>query len=144
MEDDDIRRLSALTALITELPRERARTGFTARVLRRLEEPHRAGVPRWRMAWAGAALLTVAVAGGGWELGQWQERRDDAEARRLVAEIKGEHARLAREVRELQEDRRPMVYLGGDESVDVVVDLSRVEPGRSGGVLPAAESSETY
>lgn len=140
MEDEDIRRLMAQ---LVELPRERARAGFTAAVLRRLDGPARRPAPTGRLAWAAAALLAVAVAAGGWEAGQWRERRDAAEARRLVAEIKGEHARLAREVRELRDERRPLVYLGGDESVDVVVDLSRVEPS-PGGVALAAQSSETY
>lgn len=139
MEDRQIREL------IAELPRERARLGFTAAVLRRLAEPEPQRVVRWPMAWAGATLLIAAVAAGSWGFGEWRQQREEAQARHLLEEIKVEHARLAREVRELQEESRPVLYLGGDESIDFVVDMSRVRPGRTDGdVVPVSQVAETY
>jgi hypothetical protein len=102
-------------------------------------------VVRWQTAWAGAALLVTVVAAGSWGFGEWRQQREEAQARHLLEEIKDEHARLAREVRELQEESRPILYLGGDESIDFVVDMSQVRPGRTDGdVVPVSQVAETY
>lgn len=139
MEDRQIREL------IAELPRERARLGFTAAVLRRLSGPEPQRAVRWPMAWAGATLLVAAVVVGSWGFGEWRQHREEMQARLLLEEIKDEYARLAREVRELQEESRPVFYLGGDESIDFVVDMSRVQPGRAeGDVVPVSQVAETF
>jgi len=144
MEDESIGRL------IAELPRETARPGFTAAVLRRLAEPERPAARgrSWQLAWAGTALAGVLLAAGSWGFSTWREQREAAEARRMVEQLKVEHAQLAAEVRELREEGRPVVYLGGDESVDLVVDLSRVAPQRRSGAavraVPASQTTETF
>ena len=129
--------------LLRELPRERARTGFTARVVRNLDAPE-AGRPvvRWRPVAALTAALLIAVA---LSAGLLQARKAEsvrtAEARQLLEEIRAEHGRLAREVEEMSEP--PVIYLGGTEDVDFVVDLSQV-PEPDGGARPAAYQNQTF
>ena len=129
--------------LLRELPREHARTGFTARVLHKLDAPETGRpVVRWRPAAALTAALLVAVA---LSAGLLQARRAElvrtAEARQLLEEIRAEHGRLAREVEEISEP--PVIYLGGTEDVDFVVDLSRI-PETDGGIQPAAYQNQTF
>ena len=129
--------------LLRELPREHARTGFTARVIRNLDAPETGRpVVRWRPVAALTAALLVAVA---LSAGLLQARKAEsvraAEARQLLEEIRAEHGRLAREVEEMSEP--PVIYLGGTEDVDFVVDLSQV-PETEGGVRPAAYQNQTF
>jgi hypothetical protein len=126
--------------LLRELPRETARPGFTAGVLRRIEEPGRRFSPR--LALAGALALTVTVAAG-----VLVETRRDAietvraqQALQVLQDIRAEHGRLEREVQELSQPS--VVYLGGDENVDLVLDLGKVRG--TEGAKPAAYQDETY
>lgn len=124
--------------LLRELPRESARPGFTTRVLQRLEAPERRrSMPR--LALAGTMAATLAVTAGVLV----DARRDALEAvraQRALAEIRAEHGRLEREVRELS--RPPVVYLGGNENVDLVLDLGKV--GETEGAKLAAYHDETF
>ena len=124
--------------LLRELPRESARPGFTARVLQRLEAPERRrSMPP--LALAGAMAATLAVTAGVLV----DARRDALEAvraQRALAEIRAEHGRLEREVLELS--RPPVVYLGGNENVDLVLDLGKV--GETEGAKLAAYHDETF
>ncbi|HYU31456.1 MAG TPA: hypothetical protein VEW48_04785 [Thermoanaerobaculia bacterium] len=139
MEDHSVGRL------LRELPRETARPGFTQRVLRRLDEPAeaRSGLPRLavvaRIA-AAAAVIALVVAGGAFQVGQSREAARTAEARRVLQEIRAEHDRLAQELRTLSEP--PVVYLGGDERVDLVVGLDKVPA--EDGPAPATYRVDTY
>lgn len=129
----DDRRLSALLA---SLPRERAGTGFSSRVMGRLDER-----PRRRAGWlvtssvaAGLAVLVVAVIG----FRSLHEQRRVAEARRALAEIRSEHRALAEEIGKLPVDREPSVlYLGGDDQADYFVDLTRVDEPKNANPVPA-------
>jgi hypothetical protein len=129
--------------LLRELPREQARTGFTARVLNRLDAPERRrSIPRLvpRLALAGALAVVLIVTAGVLV----DARRDviaRARAERALAEIRSEHARLEREVQELP-DQPFVVYLGGNEDVDLVLDLGKVRG--SEGATPAAYHGETF
>jgi len=125
--------------LLRELPREQARPGFTARVLNRLEAPaRRRSIPRLALATALAVVLAVTA-------GVLVDARRDAiasaRAERALAEIRAEHARLEREVQELS-DQPSVVYLGGNEDVDLVLDLGKVRG--SEGATPAAYHGETF
>ena len=128
--------------LLRELPREQARPGFTARVLHRLDAPRRRHLISWRvprLALATALTLVVAITAGILV----DARRDalaNARAERTLAEIRAEHARLRREVQDLSQP--PVVYLGGNEDVDLVLDLGRVRG--SEGATPAAYHGETF
>lgn len=115
--------------LLRELPRERAREGFTARVMARLDAP----APRlWRqprLVFATAALAAVVASAGILQVHAGrQEALRAAEARKVLRELRSEHDSLKQELRSLS--RPPVVYLGGDEEVDLVVDLSRVRSAR--------------
>jgi len=139
MEDHSVGRL------LRELPRETARPGFTQRVLRRLDEPAeaRSALPRFAVATRAAVALAVValvVAGGAFRVEQSREAARTAEARRVLQEIRAEHDRLERELRTLAEP--PVVYLGGDERVDLVVGLDKV-PAEDGPV-PATYRVDTY
>jgi|HubBroStandDraft_3_1064219.scaffolds.fasta_scaffold11265_3 hypothetical protein len=174
-----------LTRLLQELPRERARAGFTAGVLRRLaagepgrarpagraaasprfaaaavtlacllillalprrEEPGTAAAPGRALAPSTAPHPTPRAAGPWTAEGARVEPTarlasaltagrgtvpaasvDRMQARRLLSELQGEEARLERELRRLHRGVRPkVIYLGGDENVDMVIDLNRV------------------
>jgi hypothetical protein len=127
--------------LLRELPREGARAGFTARVLRRLDAPERRrGVARLVFAGTAAAALVLAVTTGTLV----EARRDAAATARAEAAleaIRAEHGRLEREVRELQ-DPPSVMYLGGNENVDLVLDLDKVHG--TEGARPAASHDETF
>ncbi len=125
--------------LLRELPRERARLGFTARVLNRLEAPERRRpFPRLALAGALAAVLTIITTGV-----LVDARRDAlraAQTQQALQEIRAEHGRLQREVQELS--RPPVMYLGGNENVDLVLDLGQVSG--TEGAKPAAYQDETF
>ncbi len=116
---------------IRELPRERARPGFTGRVLARLDEPG-AAPARPRRAWALAAVLAlgaVAVVGGmRWQEESRAQRRAEV-ARAELAAMQREHARLASELQALRREPEPLppvVLVGGDERAELVIDLGRL------------------
>ncbi len=118
-----------LTDLLRELPREHARPGFTARVLEELDAPRRTTPRRsFRLATAVAAATLVAVAitaGALRELrGGARQHRDAVQARQALEELRAEHGRLEQELREISPP--PVVYLGGDEKVDYVLDLGKM------------------
>ena len=127
--------------LLRELPREHARPGFTARVVNRLDAPERRSIS-WRaprLALATALMIVLTVTAGF----LIQERRDalaNARAEQALAEIRAEHARLEREVQDLSQP--PVIYLGGNEKVDLVLDLGKVRG--SEGATPAAYHGETF
>lgn len=127
-----------VTEILRELPREQARPGFTPRVLARLDEPQ----PWWRwqprLAATAFAAVLVLVLGVAWQ--QQREQARVAEARRLVRELRAEHRQLEQELRQIAEP--PVVYLGGDEDVDLVVDMGRVR--EADGIEPATLRYDTF
>jgi len=125
--------------LLRELPREQARPGFTARVLHRLDAPaRRRSIPRLALA---TALTVVLAVTAGLLIDARRDALANARAERALAEIRAEHARLEREVQELS-DPPSVVYLGGNEDVDLVLDLGKVRG--SEGATPAAYHGETF
>lgn len=125
--------------LLRELPREQARPGFTARVVNRLDAPERRrSIPRLALATVLAAVLAVTA---GFLIDARREALESARAEKALAEIRAEHAQLEREVRELS-DQPPVVYLGGNEDIDLVLDLGKVRG--SEGATPAAYHGETF
>ena len=119
--------------LLRELPRERAREGFTARVMARLDapsEPRRwLHSRRYRLVLATAALAAVVASAGILQVHAGrQEALRTAEARKVLRELRSEHDSLKQELQTLSQP--PVVYVGGDDEVDLVVDLSRVRSAR--------------
>jgi hypothetical protein len=130
-----------LGEILRELPRPTARPGFTARVLHRLEAPPRRR-PSSRPAWAGALVLATAlILAAGVLVDARREAAEAARARQALQEIRAEHGRLEREVQELSAPP-PVMYLGGNENVDLVLDLGKV--GGKEGAKPAAYHGETF
>jgi hypothetical protein len=124
--------------LLRELPREQARPGFTARILHRLDAPKRQrSIPRLALATALTLVLAITV---GVLVDARRDALANARAERTLAEIRAEHARLEREVQDLSQP--PVVYLGGNEDVDLVLDLGKVRG--SEGATPAAYHGETF
>jgi hypothetical protein len=168
--DDEIRRALA------DLPRQEAPEGFTAAVLRRLDEPPRrrsAPFDRWPLA-GGALAATTAVlvlaivswprlgppapspqASGGPSAGEPATTGAAAagmgatetpietaavqkvaleaarEARTALERLRREHRRLEQDLRSLGAftgDGSGVIYLGGDESLDLVLDLGSDAP----------------
>lgn len=128
--------------LLRDLPREQARPGFTARVLENLDAPERARSRRtFRLALAGAAAAAVlTAAGAGILMDRRAESIEAAQARQALQEIRAEHGRLEQELEELSQP--PVVYIGGNEDVDLVLDLGKVRG--SEGATPAAYHGETF
>jgi len=136
MEDD------RLGDLLRELPREQARPDFTARVLERLESPATASRPRVRLLLAAAAVVVSAVSAGVLIDRQAASREsiEAAQAQQILQDLRAEHGRLQRELRELSQP--PVVYIGGNEDVDLVLDLGKVRG--AAGATPAAYHGETF
>jgi hypothetical protein len=126
--------------LLHELPREHARPDFTARVLERLDAP--APRPITRLVLAMATVLAVAVSTGVLIDRQSAPREaiEAEQARRIVQDLRAEHERLQRELQELSEP--PVVYIGGNEDVDLVLDLGKVRAAE--GATPAAYHGEIF
>ncbi len=118
--------------LLRELPREHAREGFTARVMARLDSPEPKPwlhSRRYRLVFATAALAAVVASAGILQVHTGrQEALRTAEARKMLRELRSEHDSLKQELQSLSQP--PVVYLGGDDEVDLVVDLSRVQSAR--------------
>lgn len=115
-----------LGQLLRELPREQARAGFTDRTLAKLDA--RPELPAWRqprLVLAAAALVVTVTSAGILQVrADRQEEMRKVEARKILQELRSEHQLLQRELRSLSD---PVVYVGGNEDVDLVVDLSRVQ-----------------
>ena len=129
--------------LLRELPREQARPDFTARVLERLEAPARAPRPRAWLVLAAAAAATVAAVTTGVLIERQsaaQEAIEAARAQQILQDLRAEHGRLRREVQELSQP--PVVYIGGNEDVDLVLDPGKVREAE--GATPAAYHGETF
>ena len=112
---------------LQSLPREGASAGLTGRVLRRIERPAAPWyAPRWA-AGAAAAVLILTL-GLGWR--EWRHRQTVTELRALLVEKQALQAELE-DLRRLTAEARPVVYLGSDDHVDLVLDLGRFS--RQGG-----------
>ena len=113
-----------LRSALRELPAAAPRPGFTTRVLARLERPPRRRQGRPLPAWVTAAAAVTLLAGGLW--GAAAGRQAVQQQRRRAA-LQQESAALAHELAALRAEAakpEPMLYLGGTEQVDVVLDLS--------------------
>jgi hypothetical protein len=126
-------------AALRNLPRERAGADFTARVLARLDHPFRRR-PRLALRLAlGAAALAAAVALPlAFDHSRPASRPD--RAARLEALLR-EQERLVAEVEALKllsEGSAPVVYLGGDEETDLLLDLDRLARRRQSEIRPAS------
>ena len=113
----------ALREALRGLPAATPSTAFTTRVLARLDRPprpRRRPIPAWVTAAATMAVLVASLWGVAVGRQAWQQQR-----RREA--LRAESAALARELAALHEEvaePAPVLYLGGNEQVDVVLDVS--------------------
>ena len=133
-----------LRDLLKSLPRHRAPARFDERVLERLDAPPPRtgfGRPMARLALAAAAMIVAVTvigivgravapspAGGTASGPQVAGNKQSSEAAR-VQELRRQHDELMRELDALREQSRtasPLLYLGGTDQLDVVVDIGRL------------------
>ena len=107
--------------LLESLPREKASAGFTEKVMSRLESARRPVYLQPRFAVASSVVLAVAVWIGAV---RWQAERENSRTVERIAALKAEVANLEKDIRLLR-DLAPVFYLGGNEKVDLVIDLRR-------------------
>jgi hypothetical protein len=143
MKDDQ------LDKMLRELPREQVTNDFTRRVLSGATEVGVAGsstagrrrtvrLPAWGIAAAAAALLLVPA--GIWIFDASQR----AALTKEITALRTEHGRLTGELRALRQQMgaaQPVIYLGGDDRVDYVLDLKRLVREQLDGAVrsPAAQ-----
>jgi hypothetical protein len=117
-----------LDELLQGLPRVEASDGFTGRVLAGLEGRPRRTTRSGTVGWAvAAALLLVALLVGGLRV---EQQHAAGERATRAAALRSEHESLQQDLarlRSLAETERPVVYLGGTDQVDLVLDLTSVE-----------------
>jgi hypothetical protein len=148
-----------LRDLLRRLPRHEASTDFTNHVMRRLDEPaHRRppGRAMTRLALASAVLAVAALIVGvavrhdaprplSPDIGQPAAAAgDDAQKKARLQELRREHDALMRELQAIRDESRstsPLLYLGGTDQLDVVVDIGRVGRTRSDGTSLAQPAS---
>jgi hypothetical protein len=116
-----------IRAALRSLPAAVPSATFTMRVLARLDRPRR---PRRRPlpAWVAAALTVAVLVGGLWGVAAGREAWQRQQRR---AALRAESEALARELAALHAEAKkqkpaPVLYLGGNEQVDVVLDLSKL------------------
>jgi hypothetical protein len=135
---------SAVLGVLASLPREQASPGFTAAVLERARTAEK---PAAELGWsrmttllaASLVLVTVVTAG------VLERAHQKKELRGRVDALRSEHEMLAHELAELKRasaEEPAVVYLGGDENVDVVLTLDpkSVSTTSPGAAVPAATS----
>lgn len=151
------------------LPAETASKDFNARVLARLDDtPPRSALLRLAPV-AGMLILAAVALPAAWHFmnstpeveqpaagpaiiaatsPQADRASQRARARAELAALRAERQRLDRDWRQyrrLAHEVEPVVYLGGNEKVDVLLDLRRVPPeALRGDVVPAAMNERSY
>lgn len=117
---------------LQSLPRVHAKQHFTDGVLERLQREPKSSSWRFGRGWVpllATALLVVTVV--------WRAHQEHGERQRQAAQARIEalrHERQALEaeldtLRRLASSSRPVLYLGADQGVDLVYDLSRLKHG---------------
>lgn len=109
------------------LPREKASSEFTRRVLENLPRTEKRRIPAWgyRLAAAATVIILLVVP---MSLRRWSMSIDTGNEAVLaeIEAVRSEKALIEKELRELREraeDESPVVYLGGNENVNLVLDV---------------------
>ena len=118
-----------ITSLLSRLPRVTSGDGFTNQVLSAYDQREDRGwaltsTARW--SWSVAALLLVVLGfavGAGFLPKPNSTKSQLAKSTLLKARHRALEEELAR-IRELSAQTAPMLYLGGEENYDLVLDLS--------------------
>lgn len=110
-----------LIELLSAQPRTGASDGFRERTLARLARPPAVAPSLRRFAAAAAVALTVLSGVAGHHAWRQHQR---------VEALREEHQELEAELQRLKSEAagyEPVVYLGGDESADYIVDLRSLQ-----------------
>lgn len=119
MKDEDVGNL------LRKLPKQKASSGFTSRLMEKLPgKPP--SVHHWmRPAFAvAAAAVLILVASSAWDY--WREAQGRAEAVQRVETLRNEYESLQKELEELKAlaaESQPVLSLGGTQQVDFLMDL---------------------
>lgn len=136
----------ALRQALGRLPAEQASEHFTQRVLDGLEnrQATKVGMSSTRVVGVVVALATVGLA-----LGLWiraQSPTDPPAQQKSTQQLHLEYESLQEEVeslRSLAAQPPPVLYLGGDSRIDLVLDLGQVDPrATQPDIRPAATGPE--
>lgn len=124
---------------LAQLPRTQASEGFTDRVLIALETrvPENPK-PLARFAWAGVATLVLAGLG----LVLQRQRAADLAYQHQVEELQSRYEQLIDDVVSLRHEAAApdtRLYLGGNESLDLMLDLNQISVYSQGGRQEASE-----
>ena len=113
----------------SQLPRDQASEGFTDRVLASLENRvQESPKPMARLAWAGTATLVLAMLTG-LGLVYQRQRTADLAYQHQVEELRSRYEQLLDEVVSIRHEAAApdtRLYLGGDESLDLMLDLNQL------------------
>lgn len=135
----------ALDQALAQLPPERASELFTERVLEGLDQRHPSmlGVSPPRLFGVMVALVAIALG-----LGLWLRLHSPIETRvraRSPQQLRLEYQNLQEEIaalRSMAAQPPPVLYLGGDSRIDLVLDLGQLDSGTTDrGIRPMATSS---
>jgi len=109
------------------LPRERASDGFTRRVMNNLHRAPQRRMPAWghRLAAAATVIILLVIP---LSLRRWSMSIDTGNEAALaeIEAVRTEKAQIERELQELRALRAsegPVVHLGGNEDVNLVLDV---------------------
>ncbi len=118
MNDEELR------SLLSSLPRERASEEFTHEVMSRLDVAKRPLYREPRYALVASLILVIGVWFGA---GRWQDARQRGQTIQRVQALRSEIEQLQNDITLLR-DLAPVLYLGGDEDVDLVIDMRHMVP----------------
>jgi hypothetical protein len=117
--------------LLRSLPREKASAEFTDRVMSRLEEGRRPVFFQPRFALASIVLVVAAWVGAD----RWMARQEEEQTNQRIHTLKTEIEKIQNDIRLLR-DLAPVLYLGGNEDVDFVLDLGKAAREKDDGLKP--------
>jgi hypothetical protein len=118
--------------LLRSLPREKASVEFTDRVMSRVEEGRRPIVFQPRFALAVSIVLIVAAWVGA---DRWLAMQQEEQTNERIHTLKSEIEKIQGDIRLLR-DLAPVLYLGGNEDVDFVLDLGKAAREKGDGIKP--------
>lgn len=112
---------------LNALPREKASEDFTRHVLANLPRTPKRRVPAWsyRLAAAATVIILLVIP---MSLRRWSMSIDTGNEAALaeIEAVRSEKALIEKELRDLREkaaEDSPVVYLGGNEEVNLVLDV---------------------